>query len=400
LRTPGIAPRAGYADQSTQDWGRHEIVYGLASHAGDWRRGQTDWQAQRLNQPLMAFESAKHPGQFGRRFSILRVNNSRVRVLALKKAEDSDELIVRIVELDGRAAPDVRLAFAAPVIAAREVNGQEQPVGKASIVKGELATSLGRYQPRTFALKLAQPSVRLTAPQSTPIALSYDLAVSDRDGERMKGGFDGEGFALPAEMLPRELAYGAIVFQLAPGDKANAFVPRGQSIPVPAGVRRLYVLAASATGDPMVTFHTGMDTLFLTIPNWTGFIGQWDDRQWKQTEVVVPPRATPPDVPPDIAALLQRSRTRRDPYGEMTGITPGFIKRAHIAWFASHRHTPGGTNEAYAYSYLFALEIPLFPGAKTVMLPNNDNIRIMAITGSNEEGWVRPAHPLYDTLER
>ena len=39
LRTPGIGPRAGYADQSTQDWGRHEFVYGLAAHGGDWRRG-------------------------------------------------------------------------------------------------------------------------------------------------------------------------------------------------------------------------------------------------------------------------------------------------------------------------------------------------------------------------
>jgi len=38
LRTPGIGSRAGYADQSTQDWGRHEIAYGLASHAGDYRR--------------------------------------------------------------------------------------------------------------------------------------------------------------------------------------------------------------------------------------------------------------------------------------------------------------------------------------------------------------------------
>jgi alpha-mannosidase len=84
----------------------------------------------------------------------------------------------------------------------------------------------------------------------------------------------------------------------------------------------------------------------------------------------------------------------------MTGITPGFIKRAPIAWFASHRHTPSGTNEAYAYSYLFAYEIYLFPGAKTVMLPSNDNMRIMAITGSNEEGWAKPAHPLYDTLLR
>ena len=51
------------------------FVYGLASHAGDWRRAQTDWQAQRLNQPLIAFESSKHPGRLGKTFSILRVNN-------------------------------------------------------------------------------------------------------------------------------------------------------------------------------------------------------------------------------------------------------------------------------------------------------------------------------------
>ena len=86
-----------------------------------------------------------------------------MRVLALKKAEDSDEVIVRIVELDGRDAPDVRLAFAAPVVAAREVNAQEFPVGKASIVRGELATSLGRFQTRTFAVRLAQPSVKLSS---------------------------------------------------------------------------------------------------------------------------------------------------------------------------------------------------------------------------------------------
>jgi alpha-mannosidase len=399
LRTPGIGPRAGYADQSTQDWGRHEIIYGLASHAGDWRRAQTDWHAQRLNQPLIAFESSKHSGQLGRTFSILRVNNSRVRVLALKKAEDSDEVIVRIVELDGRGVPDVRLTFAAPVIAAREVNSQEFPVGNASIEKGQLVTSLGRFQPRTFAVKLAQPSVKLTPLQSSPISLPYDLAVANRDGERMKFGFDGEGFALPAEMLPRELPYGGVVFQLAPGDKANAVVARGQQISVPAGVTRLYVLAASAGGDQDVAFRAGSESVNVTIQNWSGFIGQWDDRQWKQTEVRLQPRTPPPDIPPDIAALLQRSRTRRDPYGEMVGITPGFIKRAPLAWFASHRHTPAGVNEAYAYSYLFAYTIDLPAGARTLTLPNNENVRILAITGSNERTGITPAHALYDTLE-
>jgi len=400
LRTPGIAARAGYADQSTQDWGRHEIVYGLASHAGDYRRAQTDWQAQRLNQPLIAFESSKHPGTLGKTFSILRTNSSRVRVLALKKAEDTDELIVRIVELDGREQPDVRIAFAAPVIAAREVNSQEQPIGEASINKGELVTNLGRFQPRTFAVKLAPRSSKLTPPQSTPITLAYDLAGADRDGERMKAGFDGEGFALPAEMLPHELSYGGITFRLGPPDKANAVVARGQEIALPAGVSRLYVLAASVGGDRDVVFRVGSEDVKLTIQDWSGFIGQWDDRQWKQTEVRLQPRTPPPDIPPDVAALLQRSRTRLDPYGEMLGITPGFIKRAPVGWFASHRHTPAGANEAYAYSYLFVYTFDVPANARTLTLPNNDRVRIMAITGSNERSGVKPAQPLYDTLER
>ncbi|HEX6717650.1 MAG TPA: glycoside hydrolase family 38 C-terminal domain-containing protein [Pyrinomonadaceae bacterium] len=400
LRTPGISPRAGYGDQSTQDWGRHEIIYGLASHSGDWRREQTDWQAQRLNQPLIAFESSKHPGRLEKTFSILHVNNSRVRVLALKKAEDSDEVIVRIVELDGRGVPDVRIGFAAPVVAAREVNGQELPVGSASISKGELVTSLGRFQPRTFAVKLAPPAIKLSSVQSTPINLAYDLAVADRDGERMKFGFDGEGTALPAEMLPHELPYAGIVFQLGPGDRADAIVPRGQEISLPVGVSRLYVLAASAGGDQNVVFRLGNESVNTTIQDWGGFIGQWDNRLWKQTEVRLQPRAMPPDIPPDIAVVLQRSATRSNPYGEMVGITPGFIKRAPIAWFASHRHTQAGTNEAYAYSYLFAYTIDVPPNAKTLTLPQNDNVRILAITGSNERSTIKPAQPLYDTLER
>ncbi|HWF88784.1 MAG TPA: glycoside hydrolase family 38 C-terminal domain-containing protein [Pyrinomonadaceae bacterium] len=400
LRTPGIAPRAGYADQSTQDWGHHEIIYGLAAHAGDWRREQTDWQAQRLNQPLIAFESSKQPGILGKTLSILRTNSSRVRVLALKKAEDTDEFIVRVVELDGREQPDVRIGFVAPVIAAREVDSQERPVGKASIVKGELVTSLGRFQPRTFALKLAPRTMKSAPPQSMPISLPYDLAGANRDGERLKAGFDGEGYALPAEMLPREVSYAGIVFRLAPADKANAVVTRGQKIDLPGGIRRLYVLAASVGGDQDVTFHVGNEEVKATVEDWSGFIGQWDNRQWKETEVRLQPRTPPADIPPDIAALLQRSRTRSDPYGEMLGITPGFIKRAPIGWFASHRHTPAGTNDAYAYSYLFVYTFDVPANTQTLTFPNNEYVRILAITGSNETSTVRPAGPLYDTLER
>jgi len=383
--------------------GHHEFVYGLAAHAGDWRKDETDWQAQRLNQPLIAFQSDRHAGSLGKTFSLLSVNNSRVRVLALKKAEESNEIVVRVVELDGRPQRNVRLSFAAPIISAREVNGQELPLGRATVVKGALAADLGPYQLRTFAVKLANSRVRLAAPSSESLDLLYNTSVTSADGEKSSPGFDAAGRAIPAEMLEHGVDYDGVGFHFGgpTAGSPNAVIARGQSIPLPAGrFNRVYILAASADGDQNVTFRIGNQPIDLNIQNWGGFIGQWDDRQWKTKEVTIPPRPVPPGTPPDIAAQLQRPRTRTDQYGEMVGITPGFIKRAPLAWFASHRHNADGANEYYAYSYLFAYAIDVPAGAHTLTLPVNDKIRVLAITAANQRGRLWPVQPLYDTLER
>ncbi len=404
VRTPGT--RGGYADQGTQDWGHHEILFGLAGHERDWRQAQTDWQAYRLNQPLIAFASPSHAGVLGRIFSLLKLNNDRIRVMALKKAELSDELIVRLVEMDGRPAENVHVTFAGPVATAREVNGQEQPVGSATIANGELVTSFSSYQPRTFALKLSSARSKTGMPQSQPIALDYDLSVTSRIGRPADGSFDAnpnnqgasQGKALPAEMLPREIVYGGIRFNLAPTENAkpNAVVPRGQTIALPPGnYNRMYLLAAAANGDQKAAFRVGDKSVEMTIQEWTGYVGQWENRIWKTTEEIIQPRpgapAPPPGTPP---------RTRINPYGEMLGLRPAFIKRADIAWFTSQRRAADGSAEPYAYSYLFAYRIDLPAGARTLTLPNNDRIRVLAITVANEPWVVTPAQPLYDTLER
>jgi alpha-mannosidase len=104
----------------------------------------------------------------------------------------------------------------------------------------------------------------------------------------------------------------------------------------------------------------------------------------------LPPR---PDAPPN-APIRVRTATVFD------GLTPGFTKRAPIAWFASHRHTADGVNEPYAYSYLFAYAIDLPPGSRTLTLPDNDKIRVLAVTVSDENRALIEAQPLYDTLIR
>ena len=375
IRTPGTD--GGYADQGTQDIGHHEFVYGIAGHAAGWREAQTDWQAQRLNSPLIAFTTAKHDGSMGKMFSLLKVSSPRVRVLAVKKAEQSDEVIVRLVELDGTPQPNVQVSFATPITAAREVNGQEQPVGSATVDNGALVTLFGAYQPRTFALRLNAPPNKLEGVHSTSVALRYDLASSSNDGARSGAGFDGKGNALPAEILPAQIKFNDVTFELAKAATGtpNAVVAKGQTISLPAGTfNRVYLLAASANGDQRANFEIANKKFELNIQDWSGFIGQWDDRQWSSKD------------------------NSHDDYGDMIGLKPAYIKRADLAWYCSHHHNAAGANVSYAYSYLFAYAIDAPPGAKAIKLPNNKDVRILAISVADENPELRPAQPLYDVL--
>jgi len=375
IRTPGTT--GGYKDQATQDIGHHEFTYGIAGHALGWRESQTDWQAQRLNAPLIAFETSKHAGALGKEFSLMKVNNPHVRVLAVKKAEHGDEVIVRLVELAGKPQADVQVSFAAQIAAAREVNGQEQPVGSAVVKDGSLVTSFGGYQPRTFAIRLASASTKAEGVHSAVVTLPYNLATASNDGDSSKAGFDGKGNALPAEMLPAQIQFNDVQFQLAAAKSGvpNAVVANGQTVALPSGhYNRLYVLAASANGDQKATFEVGSKKAELNVQDWGGFIGQWDDREWSVNDFL------------------------HDKYGDMTGLKPSFIKRADLAWYCSHHHDASGHNVSYAYSYLFGYAIDLPADAKSIRLPKNGNIRVLAISVADENPAVMPAAPLYDVL--
>lgn len=126
----------------------------------------------------------------------------------------------------------------------------------------------------------------------------------------------------------------------------------------------------------------------LDIQDWRGFVGQWDNRVWTGKDRQIPARPGEP------------AHTEHDDYAEMTGIRPGFIKSANLAWYCSHHHNAAGENVPYAYSYLFAYAVDLPDRAKTVSLPRNDKIRIFALTVADANPRITPAQPLYDTLRR
>jgi len=373
LYTPGV--RDSYLDQHSQDWGRHEMVYALCGHRGDWRKGGSEWQGRRLNQPLRAFVAPRHPGPLGRQCSFASVSSPQVDLRALKKAEEGDEVIVRLLELSGRTAHGVRIRLARAVAEAREVDGQERTIGKATVSGGELVVNFAPSAPRSFAVRLAPPGAALTPPRTAPVALPFDTDVVSGDANRS----DGEGKTYPAEMLPKEIVSEGIRFEIGPtadGEK-NALACRGQTLALPEGdYDRIYLLAA-AEADVAAPFAVGEARQVVEAQCWTGILGQWDARVWDTPFQTVDFRCS----------------------GRVTHLDPAFLKQANVAWFCTHRHDPRNGNEPYQFSYLFKHALVRPEGATTLKLPAEPRLRIFALTvGTAANDLTAPAAPLHDTF--
>ncbi len=354
-----------------KDMGRHRMTYALAGHSGDWRKGNANGRAARLNQPLIAFQTSRHTGTLGKRLSLLDVSTPQVVVRAIKKAELSDQIIVRVQEADGFEAKAVRVAMAHPIITAREVSGAEEPVGEVRVDGGELTFDLEPFQPRTFAVKLHSPYEPLNPPTAESIPLAFDRDVVSLDNERSGGDFDGKGHSLPGELLPAKVTSGGIPFTMGPATPGvdNALSCQGQSIALPTGeFNRLYILAAT-TGEPAdAIFQVGDQATEITVRPFGGWIGQSDSLM-------------------DGDQLLDGD-----------SMAPGFIHRDDIAWVGTHRHDAAtDRNEPYVFCYLFRYGMDIPKGASVVTLPTDDRIRIMAMTLARDPGAdTFPAQPLYD----
>ncbi len=388
IYTPGT--RGGDVRQGTQDQGRHEILFAVAGHAGDWASGQTPQQAARLNQPLRAFLPEPHDGPRGKTFSLLSLDSAQVQVMAVKQAEDSSEMVVRLKELTGKPATGVMLHLAAPIVSAREVDGQEHTAGTATLKNGALVFDLKGFSLRAFALKLAPADKPVAPVTSQPVTLAFDTDVVSSRANRTDGAMDAAGDTYSAEMFPQTVEQEGVKFQLgsaADGAK-NALSAHGQQVALPAGdFNRVHLLVA-ADGDTTGRLKIGDQDYACTVPDWTGFVGQWDNRVWAN------PGDGGPSAGPNVTA---GSAVTTGPKGIPVGLTPGFIKPTPVAWYVSHYNSPAG-DAYYQYAYLFELSYDLPPGARSLTLPDNGKIRVFAVSVSREPTATPAATPLYDTL--
>ena len=364
-------PKAStFVYQGTQDWGIHDFKYAIYAHTGDWVYAGTPWQGSFINAPLLGFETTKHDGILGKEISLLKLNTSKVDVMALKKAEEGDYYIVRVNELYGKDANGVSVSFPGKIIDAYEVNGQEKKIGTANFTGGQLNFDMTKFMIRSFAVKFDKPASSLSKPVQQPVVIPFNQDVISSDNNRPDGNMTA-GLSYPAELIPAEIVSEDISFKMgstADGQK-NTVAAMGQKINLPSGdFNKLYILAA-ATGDAQGDLKIGTQTFKLSVQDWTGWVGQHYGRKLYFNDQKV------------------------------AEITPAYTKRDDIALYASHHHSPKA-NDAYEYSYLYKYEINLPKGTKSVTLPKNDKIKIFAITvANNPNDEVTPLQPLYDDFK-
>ena len=354
LHTPKT--RRSYAYQNRQDHGQHRFTYSIVAHAGDWRQGGVVRQAEALNQPVKAFTVPRHAGGLGRTFSFAEVRGEGVALRALKKAEDGSGYVVRFYELQGREARNVSVRFPAAVVAAKELNGNEAPVGPATAAGDEIRFDIGPWGIKTFLVQLA-PKADDTVKQA-PLALPYGLYAATFNAFRADGNIDGTGHSYAAELLPASLVQKGVRFDLQDPSGPVAVRAGGQEIALPEGNwNKVYVLAASARGDTRTRFLVGGKAVDVTIPDYSGFVAQWGH----------------------------------------TGHTEGFVKEAEYAYVGTHRHGARENKDLpYEFTYLFNIALDIPAGTRSITLPVNRKVMVFAATAVQDD--VNTAAPVSDLL--
>lgn len=340
LHTPSCK---NYSHQANMDIGPNRFTYALLPHEGGWSE-QTQMQAGQLNQPLVAFVSDRHAGSLGRRVAFASLDTDKVSIKAVKKAEDTDEIIVRVYEWAGVDQQDVSLSFPVPVVSAREVNGIEEALGEARLVDGKVVFNINRYQPKTFAIRLQQPTSeasgdKLVDEQWQAVPLAYTIDMMSPDNARGNA-LSSYTYAYPAELIPDTLMADGVGFVMGPRQNSAKNVLRLSleqtlSFERKPGYDKLYLLMASPTASgATVTVTAGDQTVELSVPYFSGRIAE----------------------PPSCTSLTQNYR------------------KQNVVFASSHAHKVSDkSNQSMQMLYIYKYGVTLPEGVSEVKVVSSDH---------------------------
>jgi alpha-mannosidase len=137
---------------SLADRGTHTFRYAVYPHAGDWRAAGTVRRAAEYNLPLLAAYEPEHRGPLGERVSFASAEPENVELAWLKRAEDSDDRVLRLVEWYGMPA-EAKVTVGCRVADAWRANLLEDRGAPVAVDRNTLQLSLRPYEIATLLVE-------------------------------------------------------------------------------------------------------------------------------------------------------------------------------------------------------------------------------------------------------
>jgi alpha-mannosidase len=133
--------------------GIHEFRYAALPHRGTWMSAQVWMQAHHHNAPPRVLVTGQHDGHRPPEFSFLAVDNPAIALSAVKKAERTDALIVRVYNTTSDPALG-KLVIGLPAASWRRVNLNEETIegARRRSVSGGIKLSLRPFEIATLEI--------------------------------------------------------------------------------------------------------------------------------------------------------------------------------------------------------------------------------------------------------
>jgi len=146
--------RAPLWPDSLADRGANHFRFAYYPHAGGWRQAGTERLAAEYNTPLATRVEPAHVGSLGRAVSFASVDAPDVELSWVKRAEDSNAWVLRLVEWNGRAAT-ATVTLRPTIRSAHRSNFLEDPGEGLTTTAHTIRVALRPYEIATVVVETA-----------------------------------------------------------------------------------------------------------------------------------------------------------------------------------------------------------------------------------------------------
>ena len=331
--------------QSMMELGLNRYSYAVYSHNGTVAH-DTQTEARNFVMPLSSFIVSKHEGEYSD-YSFGSLSGNAI-LRAVKKAENSDEIIIRVGESEKKSQKGVTFSLDCGIVSAREIFASEEHIDDVELVDGKLVFDLKPYEIKSFALTVNKADAKETKFKVDIIGNINAFSTNAKSS----GELPKIEKTIPAEIKPDNTYSAGVNFELPKNNKA--MLCGGQSLLLPEGTKKVHVLMASLNGDKYVKING----CAYKINDITEYYAGWDLYDFKEV---------------------------------------AFTKQGKLGYEFTHSHTENGDAQC---QQLFFWHVEVDNEDKGIIsFPVDHDILVLSVVADTDDTTCELSCDLYDRIE-